>query len=493
MAWPTPQEYNEAIQAPARYLADPVLQRGIPELTSLGLPRPVTGNFASVYRLHCGGRDWAVRCLFRAPDDLAARYAAISDTLSRAHLPYTVDFSYLKRGILVRGEWYPILKMGWVEGEMLGAWVQRHLDDGKRLRAIAATWRTMMESLERCSIAHGDLQHGNVVVVGEELRLVDYDGVFVPPLSGRGSHELGHPNYQHPGRTEVHFGPTLDRFSSWLIYGSILALAEAPDLWDGDECLILRARDLQDPVRSALFGRLRSHTCAAPRAFALQIERLLTLDPERIPPLAALPAAPAPPSGPAWLQDYVPRRHIFKVGLRRRVAVVLAGILVAVLIATGPLAAAAGATVFLLILPVLLFAADPLVLARARLSYRAYCCQSELARLSHRRDGLHQRQLALETRHDEALRRVLEQKRGLVRARYPRPYKRWRTSRLDTRIHSILSRHAVLAADLGARDNAIMTEERRVYAALTALHRSLDMYDAIDLPHFLRALCGLRG
>jgi len=57
MPWPTPQDYNEAIQNPQLSFGDPELQGGKPELTPLGLPRPITGGFASVYRMHCGQRD----------------------------------------------------------------------------------------------------------------------------------------------------------------------------------------------------------------------------------------------------------------------------------------------------------------------------------------------------------------------------------------------------------------------------------------------------
>ena len=48
MGWPTPQEYNEAIQNPRSVFADAELQAGQPVLTPLGLPRPITGAFASV-------------------------------------------------------------------------------------------------------------------------------------------------------------------------------------------------------------------------------------------------------------------------------------------------------------------------------------------------------------------------------------------------------------------------------------------------------------
>jgi hypothetical protein len=89
----------------------------------------------------------------------------------------------------------------------------------------------MIKTLQQASVAHGDLQHGNVFVVGEELRLVDYDGMYVPSLTGKTSHEIGHRNYQHPHRTERDFGPHLDTFSAWVIYASLIVPAIDSTLW----------------------------------------------------------------------------------------------------------------------------------------------------------------------------------------------------------------------------------------------------------------------
>jgi hypothetical protein len=61
MSWPTPQDYNEALQNPRLNFEDRELQTGTPELTALGLPRPITGGFASVYSVRSGSRRWAVR------------------------------------------------------------------------------------------------------------------------------------------------------------------------------------------------------------------------------------------------------------------------------------------------------------------------------------------------------------------------------------------------------------------------------------------------
>jgi len=76
--------------------------------------------------------------------------------------------------------------------------------------------------LKQAGIAHGDWQHANILIVREDgkqrLRLVDYDGMFVPPLQGKSCPELGHANYQHPNRKGADFNLTLDHFSSVLIY-----------------------------------------------------------------------------------------------------------------------------------------------------------------------------------------------------------------------------------------------------------------------------------
>ncbi len=300
MPWPTPQDYNEAIQNPRSSFDDPDLRAGVPELTPLGLPRPITGNFASVYRVHCAGKDWAVRCFWRDFDDLQQRYAAISAHLQSAQLPYTVGFQYLPRGIKVRGQWYPILKMEWVEGQLLNEYVEQHLHDPAALRRLADRWRDMVRALERATLAHGDLQHGNVLVKNGELKLVDYDGMYVPALAGKGSHELGHQHYQHPLRSGVDFGPGMDRFSAWTIYLSLVSVAAEPALWTaaqaGDECLLLRKSDYDHLASSSTLALLERHADPEVRRLTERFAMALRCPPMQVPALEQPPVAVA--SGP---------------------------------------------------------------------------------------------------------------------------------------------------------------------------------------------------
>lgn len=279
MSWPTPQEYNEALQHPQTSFQDPELRGGIVELTSLGLPRPTSGAFASVYKVQCGKRDYAVRCFLHDIPNHHERYLEISEFIIKDDLIYTVDFEFIPQGILIRGLWYPILKMEWVDGSPLINYIERHLKNSKRIADLTAKFEWMVMEIKRNGIAHGDLQHGNLLIVNDDFCLVDYDGMYVPKLSGWLSNELGHRNYQHPYRRREDFGPYLDNFSIWVIHSSLRFLNIDPDLWwrtkAGDECLLFRRDDFIDPERSPVFKLLEKHPLEEIRATTLAFHKML--------------------------------------------------------------------------------------------------------------------------------------------------------------------------------------------------------------------------
>jgi hypothetical protein len=259
-AWPTPQDYNEALQSPRLSFEDADLQSGTPEVTPLGLPRPITGGFASVYSVRSGGRRWAVRCFLRDFPDHQERYAEIGRHLAAVSLPYTVGFQFLERGIRVRGHWYPVLKMEWIEGATFQETIEANVQNPIALVDFAERWLKMLGALKKQGIAHGDLQHGNVLIAGGDFRLIDYDGMFVPSFAGKTSREVGHRNYQHPARTENDFGPHLDNFSGWAVYITLIALSIDASLWSrfgcGEEHLLFRKDDFEEPRYSRLFRHL---------------------------------------------------------------------------------------------------------------------------------------------------------------------------------------------------------------------------------------------
>ena len=297
-AWPTPQEYNEALQNPVSSFEEAELRRGTAATDSLGIPKAITGNFATVYRVRTGTAVHAVRCFLRSVPDQQERYEAISRHLAKARLPQAVEFKFIERGIRVKGGWYPILKMDWVQGTTLAAYVEQNLQDRRALNQLADAFIQLLDDLKGRRIAHGDLQHGNLLVIndrrGPALKVIDYDGMWVPALQGRASNELGHPNYQHPGRTHKEYGESLDSFSAWVIVASLLAIRADPAIWTAvrargaDDRLLVGKTDFRDPASSTALRHLsQSRDATAKRA----VERLLALCPPNEQVLGLTPPA----------------------------------------------------------------------------------------------------------------------------------------------------------------------------------------------------------
>ena len=268
MAWPQPLDYNAAVQTPQLCFRDADLREAKVSEDALGMPRPYSGNFADVYQLSSvTGQSWAVKCFTREAGHLQARYQAISDHLRSGSPPFMVNFHYLNEGIRIRGKAYPIVKMDWVNGFTLNEFVKKHLDNPQVLYRLAQMWVKLSLQLRRARMTHADLQHGNVLLVPGDrpsqlsLRLIDYDGMFVPALANTLSGEVGHPNYQHPQRLrEGTYNSEIDRFPHLLIYTALRCLTVGGrELWDkhdNGENLLFREQDFVRPTESKLLEDL---------------------------------------------------------------------------------------------------------------------------------------------------------------------------------------------------------------------------------------------
>ncbi len=299
MRLPQPTDYNEAVQNPQHCFRDPDLRAGQVVTTPLGLPRPYAGNFADVYHVTSPGGNWAVKCFTRSVEGLRQRYQAISAHLREVSLPFLVDFSYLEEGIRVRGDWVPALKMRWIEGLTLNEFVKQQLDRPQLLERLAQMWVRLARQLRGAGVAHADLQHGNVLLVAGaqadrlRLRLIDYDGMFVPALADVPSGEVGHPNYQHPERLRTGaYHAEVDRFSHLVIYTALRCLAaRGRALWDGfdnGENLLFREQDFKDPAGSALFRALWDESDPELRRLAAHLLLAAQGRPEDVPLLDEL-------------------------------------------------------------------------------------------------------------------------------------------------------------------------------------------------------------
>ena len=302
MPWPALTDFSEAIQNPKQCFEGTDLEGGQVATNRRGLPLVFSGSFACVYSVSSHGRSFAVRCFTREVRDHQSRYNQISDYLINVLPPSFVHFQYVVQGIRLRGSWYPIVKMEWVEGNLLNKFIESSLNDPVTLRRVAAQWRGgAMASLRGLRIAHNDLQHGNVMVQEDgTIRLVDYDGLFLPQFQGANSPELGHRHYQHPQRSHEDYGDYVDNFPSLVIYLSLIAVSTDPGLWsfNNDDNLVFTRSDFADPGSSEIFVRLKGSSDPAVVKLSERLEECCRLPVDRVPDLETIlrdiPASQAP-------------------------------------------------------------------------------------------------------------------------------------------------------------------------------------------------------
>jgi hypothetical protein len=289
----------------------------------MGFPRMMSGNFAAVFPMtSAAGHQYAVKCFTREAAHQLERYRLIGSYLAKIRPSWSTDFQFAQEGILVGAHWYPILRMNWVGGVTLTQWISNNIDNTGLIASLASRFDDMVQDLTRSGMAHGDLQARNLLVADNgQLHLVDYDGMYVPGLENLPPDEVGHPDYQPPGRSRGDYGLGMDRFSAWLISLSLKIIATDSTLWaqlnpDEDDYLLLNRGDLLDLNSSVRFRALAAHRDEEVRRLAQVAGVILALPLPAVPALTAPPSAKSrPPSAsaaqpagrvPGWMRDFVP-------------------------------------------------------------------------------------------------------------------------------------------------------------------------------------------
>ena len=245
--WPTGSDYARSIQDPRSAFRSESLASATVAVDGLGMPLAASGQNTAVFLLRTGGGSEAVRCFTRPPSDGAQRYGALQSHLATSRPTSITDARWIDDGIVVNRQVWPIVVMPWVYGKPLNAAVEDLLETPDELSLLADRWVETIDTLQAADITHGDLQHGNVLVLDDgRIALVDLDGVWVPGMSVGPPSESGHPNYQHPGYNSSIWGRHADSFSALLIETSLRALAADPSLgrYLAGENLVFTREDL---------------------------------------------------------------------------------------------------------------------------------------------------------------------------------------------------------------------------------------------------------
>ncbi|MDR1554637.1 MAG: hypothetical protein LBS39_01260 [Campylobacteraceae bacterium] len=262
MIYPKSNEYRAAFQHIKDTLTDEILKNGIVKRNILG-PQVISGNFAYIFEIMSQYRiKYAVRCFQYDIKDRKERYKAISEYLKKLGSVYFVDFEYQSEGVIVNGIKFPVIKMAWAEGELLGDFIKNNYANRFKIKNLISSIQKLARFIEKNNFAHGDIQTGNIIVSnnGRTLKLIDYDGMYVNDLKGFGNAECGVPNFQHPKRDKA-WSCKLDRFSFITLYTALLALRDRHYLWDetdsDTDAILFREQDFIDPDNSAVFKKLR--------------------------------------------------------------------------------------------------------------------------------------------------------------------------------------------------------------------------------------------
>lgn len=231
-----------------------------------GHPVMSSGNFAVVFKMQAPtGQYHALKCFLRDQEERSERYRMIAEELQYVQSTYLVKFRYLESELFVdvpntEGEEYPVLLMDWVDGVPLDQYLKTIINKSYEKDLLAYRFSLLARWLVTQPFAHGDLKPDNICVRGDgSLVLLDYDGMYVPALSGRKPLEQGSPHYRHPLRSTLPFDEHIDDYSLSLILLSLRAIACERCLYykySSNEYLLFSEKDQMNPYTSPAFKEL---------------------------------------------------------------------------------------------------------------------------------------------------------------------------------------------------------------------------------------------
>lgn len=264
-AYPSISSYDLAVRNLNQFIHAPQIIGGSPILTPQKQIFGYSGGFAVVYPIKVNDKKLALKCWIKNPGDIKERYTRAKQYFQTNPISYFVDFDYIDKGITVNGSIYPIVLMEWVEGITLSSFIDRIIHNSSVVKGLADRFLAMVKELHSKSISHGNLDDSNIIVTSSvsnsNLTLVDYDSLYTPTLQNWQNQDdlIGVQDYQHPKRYKKP-NEKADYFSELVIYLSLLAYAEKPNLWKkGQEGrLLFSADDFRRPSESVTFRQLET-------------------------------------------------------------------------------------------------------------------------------------------------------------------------------------------------------------------------------------------
>ncbi len=186
-----------------------------------GKPIYHIGNSAILFKIRLHNRTLRLRCYTHPMgSNLELLYG---EALLRKEL-----YLYCGTG----GEWVDVVVEDWIEGKTLEQEMHEAIgaQDRHHLMILARAFERFAARLLAEEWAHGDLKPENILVSESgELRLIDFDGCYLPESNRHEAPERGTPAFQHPCRGAT-YDRWIDHYPAALITTQLHALALDPTL-----------------------------------------------------------------------------------------------------------------------------------------------------------------------------------------------------------------------------------------------------------------------
>ena len=229
----------------------------------------MNGQFTFVLPCKIEGEKKAIRLFTEKKPNITTRYELLSRYFKEnsiiEKIPELVDFNFYKEELSVTtksdsgvvSKKYPLVEMDWVDGISLDEFILENFQNSSKLLDIADQFSEFIQKLESNKIAHGDLHPKNIIIdSNQKMKLIDYDCFYISNFKGDPSPESGQSDFQHPLRSKKginfpKYDETIDRFSSIVIYLSLLIISKEPEIYDEKNSEnILFSEEIFDSLRN---------------------------------------------------------------------------------------------------------------------------------------------------------------------------------------------------------------------------------------------------